>query len=207
MGYKNTKKETEEDWREIQDYPNYLVSNLGRIKSKGWAEEIKRLDGVRYVRRRKPKILKQYKINSGYYFVCLYNDSKVSKQFLVHRLVARSFCEGYRGGLVVNHKDGIKTNNSSNNLEWVTRSRNMKHAVSTGLLEPKVGNLLRHVNKSKREVIQYSKEGKFIDEYSSIKEAEKATGATNQAIGKACMGKYHTAGGFIWKYKNYSKSR
>lgn len=51
----------------------------------------------------------------------------------VHRLVARAFCEGYDEHLEVNHKDGDKLNNVAENLEWVTKSDNIKHAFANGL--------------------------------------------------------------------------
>lgn len=51
----------------------------------------------------------------------------------VHRLVARAFCEGHDEHLEVNHKDGDKLNNVAENLEWVTKSDNIKHAFANGL--------------------------------------------------------------------------
>ena len=51
----------------------------------------------------------------------------------VHRLVARAFCDECADGLEINHKDGDKLNNTASNLEWVTKSENIKHAYRTGL--------------------------------------------------------------------------
>ena len=54
---------------------------------------------------------------------------------LVHRLVLLAFIgEHPEGKNIVNHKDGDKTNNSLENLEWVTSQENTQHAVDTGLL-------------------------------------------------------------------------
>lgn len=44
-----------------------------------------------------------------------------------HSLVARAFVKGYRSGLQVNHKNGIKTDNRSINLEWCTGAQNVQH--------------------------------------------------------------------------------
>lgn len=51
-------------------------------------------------------------------------------------------------------------------------------------------------------VLQFTKEGDFVAEYSSAKEAKRQTGISNTTIGLVCKGKGKTAGGFVWKYKN-----
>ena len=50
-------------------------------------------------------------------------------------------------------------------------------------------------------ILQFSKDGEFIAEYPSIKEAERQTGCYHGNICNCCKGKYKSAGGFIWKYK------
>lgn len=55
------------------------------------------------------------------------------KTRLVHRLVAKAFLEKPDGKDFVNHIDGVKQNNNASNLEWCTRSENMKHAYRHGL--------------------------------------------------------------------------
>lgn len=51
-------------------------------------------------------------------------------------------------------------------------------------------------------VLQYDKQGNFIAEYNSAREAWKQTGISNTTIGLVCKGKGKTAGGFVWRYKN-----
>jgi group I intron endonuclease len=51
-------------------------------------------------------------------------------------------------------------------------------------------------------VLQFTKEGEFVAEYSSAKEARRKTGINDTTIGLVCKGKGKTAGGFVWKYKN-----
>ena len=66
--------------------------------------------------------------------VVLYNNAtRKGDDKLVHRLVADSFYDGNHENFEVNHIDGDKTNNFVGNLEWCTRSENLKHAYDTGL--------------------------------------------------------------------------
>ena len=64
-----------------------------------------------------------------------------NKKILIktHIAVASTFVEGYKDGLVVNHKDGNKKNNNASNLEWVTHKQNSIHASKNGLLHGKTG--------------------------------------------------------------------
>ena len=64
--------------------------------------------------------------NCGYYRVYLYNG-KIKQRFFRHRLVAEYFIPNPENKQFVNHKDGNKSNNSVNNLEWCTQSENEKH--------------------------------------------------------------------------------
>jgi hypothetical protein len=51
----------------------------------------------------------------------------------VHRLIARTFLGPCPAGLLVNHKNGIKTDNRACNLEYVTKSQNALHGIALGL--------------------------------------------------------------------------
>lgn len=102
-----------EVWRKCVDpHVRYEVSNLGRVRHA-----------------LKKNILKQ-SISNGYFKVQL-NTPNGSMCVNVHRLVAFAFCEGYKEGLQVNHKNGIKTDNRAENLEWVTFRQNIIHAANT----------------------------------------------------------------------------
>ena len=76
--------------------------------------------------------LKQWLINSGYLCVSLLLDKTVAKT--VHSLVAEVWLSRRPPKHYINHKDGIKTNNTKENLEYVTASKNMEHASETLLL-------------------------------------------------------------------------
>ena len=128
-----------EQWRRCQ-YPlvRYEVSSLGRI---------------RHARRKQPLRLK---INNWGYLTISVRQNKSYKTVLIHHQVALSFCEGWREGLQVNHKDGNKHNNRAENLEWVSASENIRHGryvlrkqvKAVGLFE---GSRLKHLFPSARD--------------------------------------------------------
>lgn len=70
------------------------------------------------------------------YRVDLWKDGK-PKTFLVARLVCMTFYG--ESNLTVNHKDGNRLNNNIDNLEWLSREDNIRHAFNTGLMPyPKI---------------------------------------------------------------------
>jgi len=98
-----------EIYKDIEGYEGlYQISNTGKVKSINC-------------------ILKPRLGERGYLYVNLYNNTK-RKTWKIHRLVALHFVKNPDDKPEVNHKDTIKTNNNSNNLEWVTRSENEQHA-------------------------------------------------------------------------------
>lgn len=118
-----------EEWSIIKDAPDYMVSNLGRVKScprKIW-------NGWNYFLS-KEKMLKPNRVTKGYLQVSL-RVGKKRRMFVVHRLVAQSFVLNpeptkYKQ---VNHIDGNKENNVVSNLEWCDNSLNQIHAWRLGL--------------------------------------------------------------------------
>lgn len=102
-----------EEWREIKDFPSYEVSDFGRVRSKDRQVTQFGHKGI-YTRMMKGRILKQGQLNSGYMVVWLCVGGK-KKAVTVHRLVAAAFVDGE--GNDVNHIDGMKQNNKSENLE------------------------------------------------------------------------------------------
>ncbi len=109
--------ENKEIWKSIKKYPNYEVSNWGKVKNINRGREVKSSPNT-----------------WGYLGLFLYNAGE-RKRYSVHRLVAKAFVENNEGKEEVNHIDGNKMNNHFTNLEWVTRSENMEHAQKKGLLD------------------------------------------------------------------------
>jgi hypothetical protein len=159
-----------EEWKVIETGSNYEISNYGQIRNNITMN-----------------ILKSSPMG-GYLANSLYiNNKKVILK--IHRLVAKKFLVPADETLFVNHKDGNKMNNCVENLEWVSRSENAKHAFRLGL------------NKGKKlKVSQYTLDSVFIKEYDSPADAENETHIYQTHISSVCRGVRKTAGGYIWKY-------
>lgn len=70
---------------------------------------------------------------TGYFQIGLRKDG-VTWNKRVHKIVCEAFHDGYFVGADVNHKNGIKTDNRADNLEWCTRSENIKHGFAIGTI-------------------------------------------------------------------------
>lgn len=86
-------------------------------------------------------------VSTGYHQVQLTGYNKVRKFKYVHRLVAEAFIPNPNNYKTVNHKNGIKTDNRVENLEWCTQKQNIIHSVNTGLRKY-TKQLLKHLNKN-----------------------------------------------------------
>lgn len=115
-----------EEWKDINGFDNYQISNHGRVRNKSTL-----------------KILKGHISIWGYHWVDV-RKNKTRKHLAVHRLVAEHFLQPptkvqkewanntKNKVVLVNHIDSDKTNNHYSNLEWVTSSENGKHAYKYG---------------------------------------------------------------------------
>lgn len=179
----------EEVWKDVVGYEgNYLVSNLGRIKT---VLHIVTYKGRSYIS--KERIMSLQYDAYGYLQVRLSKDA-VKKTQKVHRIVAIAFIPNPNNLPEINHKDEIKTNNRVGNLEWCDRKYNMQYGVNT--------------HWHRMPVAQYSLDGVFIKQYSSIKQASIETGICDTSIGKCATKRVvdkkrgtiaKTSGGYIWK--------
>lgn len=115
----------EEIWKDIVGFEGlYQVSNLGNVK---------RLFSKRVLQER---LIGRNIDRYGYVKRVLSKEGKMYF-FTEHRLVAIAFIDNPKNKATVNHKNGIKTDNRVENLEWHTNSENMSHAIETGLKDQK----------------------------------------------------------------------
>ena len=105
-----------EEWKDIEGYDGYQVSNYGRIKS---------------FKRKTPLILTP-KLSLDYLETNLYKDGKPHFR-KIHILVAQAFIPNPENKPQVNHIVGCKFNCYVGNLQWATDSENKQHAYDTGL--------------------------------------------------------------------------
>lgn len=82
--------------------------------------------------------MKPTKHCTGYHIIGLIKNKKQTI-YRYHRIVAMAFCEMKDGCNIVNHKNGIKTDNRSDNLEWTTVSGNTLHSFKNGFQEVRRG--------------------------------------------------------------------
>lgn len=115
------------NWKQIEGFPNYSVSEEGRVRND-----------------RRMRVLKPLVMSKGYHGQRLYINNTQAKTVKLHRLVALAFLPNPLNLPQVNHKDGNKANNHRDNLEWCDGFHNMRHAFDTGLNanRPKHGHLL-----------------------------------------------------------------
>jgi hypothetical protein len=133
-----------EEWRVINDYPNYSVSNLGNVKNNTTN-----------------KIMRQ-NVKGGYCCLSLVNNKK-NYTFKVHRLVALAFLSNPDNKPTVNHKDKNRCNNKLENLEWMTHEEQMEHRSIGLILKP-------NTNKP---IYRLSKNDEILDLFNSIEDAGK----------------------------------
>ena len=162
-----------ETFVKIEGFENYEVSNLGKVRN------IK--SGI---------MLKPWFTKDGYLRHCLYKHNK-RKNLLLHRIIATAFIDNPEKKPQVNHIDENKLNNDLSNLEWCTERENVIHGTRTK----------RAAEKLSKKVIQLDLNDNVLNEFESMRQAERETGVLVGNISSCCNGKTKSAGGFKWRRK------
>ena len=173
-----------EEWKIINGYPYYEVSNFGNVRSYK----------NRTIISEKPHLLSPRVDHKGYYFVNLYIDHKM-KSIKVHRLVAIAFIPNPNNLPQVNHKDENKLNNSAENLEWC----DSKYNVNYGTGRQRSSKSREHC--CIKPIIQYTLNGEFIQEFFSVTEASRVLHISLSSIVDCLKGRTSRSRNFKFKYK------
>ena len=163
----------QEVWKDISGYEGYYqVSNLGRVRNIKFNRELKACFD-----------------NYGYLLVVLSKCGKYRTR-TVHRLVAETFIPNPDNLPQVNHKNEIKADNRSQNLEWCTNLYNNNYGTKKERL----------AKFRMKRVKQYDRNGNFVKDWDSISMAEKELNIDHSCILRCCKLRQKTAGGFVWRY-------
>lgn len=175
-----------EQWKTIEDYPLYEVSNMGRVRSNNNPKN--------------PKILRFGTTKGGYKQVVLTKEkgSGWSKSFAVHKLVAKAWVENPDGKPHIDHISTIKTDNRASNLRWVTPKENAHNEITYQRIAEK--NRQRE-EKRRKQVYQYDKDLNLIAIHESTLQAAKTLGISQGNIVLNCNRTLLSTNGFIFSYE------
>lgn len=155
-----------EEFRDLQGFDNYQISNLGRIYSK-----------------KKRTCLKVKKLgNSGYYQVRLSKDGKYVYKNL-HRILAETFIPNPNNYRTVNHINGNKLDNRISNLEWADDCTQQHQACLLGL-KPTTQHIL-----TEEEILDVYK--RYFEKGESVCSIAKSYNTRQQQITKLVKGQRH----------------
>ncbi len=178
----------QEIWKDVPGYEGmYQVSNMGNVASLRVSHDSRRL-------------IAPFD-NGGYLRVCFRVQFK-GRNYLVHRLVAEAFVDNPFNKPDVNHIDGNKRNNCADNLEWVTKSENIRHAINIGL-RPSYAPHKTYKGKdnpNSKPIDQYDLDGCFVKHWNCASEIYDELGFKQRFVQRCCLGGRRTYKGFVWKY-------
>lgn len=132
-----------EKWIDIEWVKDkYQISNFGRVKS--LTRIVNKRGGTRLI---EEKIIKHHISRFNGYAQVNISLGQTTKVVLVHRLVAIAFIPNPENKPQVNHKNGDKIDNRTDNLEWCTISENALHSHKMGFQKNKRNELDRRSKK------------------------------------------------------------
>lgn len=166
-----------EIWKTIDDYPDYMVSNMGRVKSFKKGKEV---------------ILKPILGKIGYYYVNLRNNGK-RKVHYIHRLISEYFIPNPENKPCIDHINTDRTDNRVENLRWVTQKENCNNDITK---QKQFG----YKNSQSIPILQFTKVGEFIRKWDCSMDVQRELNINHGNISKCCKGKHKTVGGYIWRY-------
>jgi predicted DNA-binding protein YlxM (UPF0122 family) len=194
-----------EYWVDISNYEGYYqVSNYGNVKSLDRVitehPSVKNEQQTGKTQTLKGRILKPHTNSSGYYQINL-NRKSIRTTFAIHQLVAQSFLDNRSSKPLVNHINGIKTDNNVNNLEWATYSENLEHAYKNRLRRAVKTNEVASKNYKRKLTEQQVREIKLLIAAKSLTLKQIAN---QYDVGRSTIGSIKS--GRNWSHTNDCKT-
>ena len=178
-----------EEWRIIEEYPDYEVSNLGNVRSID--KDIIDSWGRKY--HKQGQLLKiAIQLSKGNYLqamVSIYQNKKLHR-LIVARLVAKAFIPNPDNLPQVNHKNENSLDNRAENLEWCTCQYNINYKT----------NIERRSRNKCRAIDIFDLDNNYIETLSSGVELSKKYHISRGMISYCCHEKIKSAKGFILKF-------
>lgn len=184
----------EEIWKDIEGFPNYMVSNLGRFKSID--RYVISKNSKKLVR---GKILKPHICKFGYVLVSLYNENGVHNVY-GHRIVASHFIPNPENKLYVDHINTIRNDNRVENLRWTDAIENSNNIITKEHMSTAQKGKIGERHNASKIIYQYDTDGNLVKKWYGAREVERELNFKAKYINKVASGKGKTAYGYIWKY-------
>ena len=177
-----------EIWKDIVGYNGlYQISNCGRVKS---------------FHNNSERIIKPKTNNKGYKWVIL-SLNKVSKNCLIHRLVAQHFIENPNNYKIINHIDENPANNNVSNLEWCTPYENVSKSTKfrNYYKENKIlCNTKNSKHKDTSNKVKQIYNGNVVKIFNNSLEVKRSLGFDQSFILSVCRNKRKSAYGYQWQF-------
>ncbi len=138
--------------------------------------------------------------NWNWYFLFALWKNGWYKRIYIHRLVAETFLVNLENKPQVNHKNGIKSDNSIENLEWVTVSENHKHKYRVLWWKIPLHQKDAILKANCRKIWQYSSEWHLIKIFVSASDVKRKLWFDNSSIHKCAKWKVTNSYWYVWKY-------
>ncbi len=164
-----------EEWRPIEGFPRYMVSNMGRVKS--------------FTNPKKPKILRPHKLENGYLMLHLRKGdswgNNETECVRLHKLVADAFIPNPENKCHIRHKNLNREDNRVENLKWVTREESNADPITKANRQAAVPQRIEKISKP---VLVYDEDLNLLSAFTSTAETARKLNLQQGNIVNVCSG-------------------
>ena len=164
-----------EEWRPIEGFPRYQVSNMGRVKS--------------FTNPKKPKILRPHRLKSGYLMVHLAKGdewgSNETECVRIHKLVADAFIPNPLNRCHIRHINGLRDDNRVENLRWTTPEESANDPITKA---NRMAAVPQRIEKVSKPVLVYDEDLNLLSAFTSAAETARQLNFPQGNIVNVCSG-------------------